>query len=137
MATHASWLELVYLVVATAGTMSAALTFFASRSDYFRKLAKTGAYPPIRLWMLKAVYASSKTTLFINVWILGNAVWGVTHAPPPPAPSQQSIGNVISWIVIVSVLTVAQVRALYWRRQLSEGDFGGPATLGRRATDRD
>jgi hypothetical protein len=137
MLAHASWIELVWAMSCTVGLTCAFLNFWSARNDFLRKSKKVGALP-LRVFMLHAVYSSSKVSLFAFSWMWGNALWGISHAPPPPPLTTlpQSFGNVVSWVVVVSLLTTQQVKGMQWRRKLNEGDYpGGAPTPGRRITD--
>lgn len=139
MLEHASWIELIWAMVCTAGLTCAFLNFWMARADYIRKSRKASPNQ-LRLFMLHAVYSSSKISMFAFTWMWGNSLWGISHAPPPPplVTMPQSLGNVVSWVVVVSLLTTQQIKGMQWRRRLNEGDYpGGSPSPGRRITDGD
>src|SRR3954467_1814308 len=90
VAWHASWLEVVYLLLATVGLVGAFLSWKTAKANYEHKKLKPGVRP-LRVFMLMFALEATKIMLFIHVWVWLNALWAVSHAPPPPAPSQQSI----------------------------------------------
>ena len=138
---HANWLEIIWLMVASAGWLAAAINFWEARYDWRR--FRNSQIPEQRFLTRAILYGGIVIFIKHNIALAG-ALWAVTHAPPPPAflevyhSDTQLLGTTVCWALVTCGMTVQAVLGIRWRRQLSTGDYDGTGIIPvatRRKTD--
>ena len=128
---HASWMEVLWLALATAGWVVSSLNFGEARYDWKRFLHDSD---PLRRFITRAIYTGSKIIMFKHTVSLLGAAWAITHSPPPPIMGEPSFwhtqypGTVICFVIVSLGMMVQAIRSIQWRRQLSTGDYDGKGT---------
>lgn len=140
--THASWLETLWLMIASAGHLAAMVNFFEARYDWLRFHDSS---VPEQRFLTRAIYQGSRVILFKHTVSVMAALWAITHAPPPPLYGDellwgtQLFGTTLGWAIVSCGMTAQAIMGIKWRRQLSTGDYDGthllPPKDGRRKTD--
>ena len=138
---HANWLEILWMMIASAGWLAAAINFWEARYDWRR--FRNSVIPEQR-FLTRAIFYGSIVIFTKHFISLGGALWAVTHAPPPPSfievyhADTQLIGTTICWVLVACGMTTQAVLGIRWRRQLSTGDYDGTGIIpavARRKTD--